>query len=345
MKADVVAITGSVGKTSVKDLAQSILSRARNVTASPRSYNAELGLALTLVNAPSTTDVMVLEMGARGPGQIAELCRIASPRIGVVTSVAASHLEGFGSIETIRATKAELVESLPADGHCVLNLDDENVARMRSGTKAATVMYSAGGDLSADIRATDVSMDDKLKTTFQLDTPWGSGQIVLGLHGIHNVENALGAAGAALVTGASFADVVGALQNARPSPNRMDLLERPDGVRIINDTYNANPKSTEAALRALARIPAKRRIAVLGVMAELGADSAELHRRVADLSMDLGILLIAIDTDEYEVAPVANHDAALAALEKYGLGEGDVVLVKGSRVAQLDRLVAMLVER
>lgn len=344
LKADVVAITGSVGKTSVKDLTKSMLSKAFDVVASPRSYNAELGVALTLVNTPRDTDVLVLEMGARGPGQIAELCRVAKPITGVVTSVAASHLEGFGSIETIRATKAELVESLPADGRCVLNFDDANVVRMRASTQATAVTYSASGNSGADITATDVSIDDELRTHFRLSSSWGSGDIALGLHGLHNVENALGAAGAALVTGASFEDVTAALEEARPSPNRMELADRSDGLKVINDTYNANPKSTEAALRALARVSGRRHVAVLGVMAELGKESATWHRYIADLSKELGVVLIPVGTGEYGVAGVSTHEEALAALDELGLGGDDVVLVKGSRVAQLDRLVTMILE-
>lgn len=338
----VVGITGSVGKTSLKDLLASVASTTFETTASIGSFNNELGVPLTLANAPDATACTVLEMGARGIGHIAELCAIGRPTVGVVTVVAGVHLEVFGSIDDVATGKGELVEALPASGTAVLNADDVRVAAMAARTDATVLTF---GQEAGEVRAVDVSLDEHLHPTFELRTPWGAADVRLAIAGRHQVVNALGAAAAGLALGVPLDQVVVGLGGARLSALRMDLTTAEAGYRVLNDSYNANPTSMAAALRSIDELPAARRFAVLGTMAELGPDEAAEHRAVAVLARELGIRLITVAQPWYEADPedaVADVDAARRRLHDLGLGDGDVVLVKASRSAGLDRLAAAL---
>jgi UDP-N-acetylmuramoyl-tripeptide--D-alanyl-D-alanine ligase len=337
----VVGITGSVGKTSVKDLLAGVLSRRRVTAASARSFNNELGVPLTLLDAPDDTEVAVVEMGARGIGHIALLCDIAAPTIGVVTRVAAAHTEEFGSLDAIAQAKGELVEALPVDGTAVLCAFDERVAAMAARTSARVVTFGAGGDVVAE----EVRLDDELRPRFHLRTPWGEvDDVELATRGLHQVDNALAAAAAALACGLDLPDVAAGLAEAQLSPWRMELGVAPGGGRVLNDAYNANPASTEAALHALAALPAARRVAVLGIMAELGDQGPAAHEAVAALAGALGVEVVAVAAPAYGEAAHVTHvpdlDAALAAVGP--LGRDDAVLVKGSRVAGLEALATRL---
>jgi UDP-N-acetylmuramoyl-tripeptide--D-alanyl-D-alanine ligase len=332
----IVGVTGSVGKTSVKDLLAAVLGRRLRTAASERSFNNELGVPLTLLNAPQGAEAVVVEMGARNAGHIDELCRIASPTIGIVTRVAAVHTEVFGTIEDVAAAKSELVAALPADGTAVLNAGDERVAAMAHRTPADVVTYGAGGQ----VHATDVVLDASLRGRFRLCSPWGEADVALGARGLHQVDNALAAAAAALVCGLSLDDVVAGLAGAVLSPWRMELARAASGAMVLNDAYNANPTSTAAALESLAALPAERRIAVLGVMAELGAIAEAEHAAIGALAARLGIRVVAVATSAYGGEEVADVEGARAVLGP--LGAGDAVLVKGSRVAGLERLAADL---
>jgi UDP-N-acetylmuramoyl-tripeptide--D-alanyl-D-alanine ligase len=336
-----IGITGSVGKTSTKDFLAMALARRWRVTANVKSFNNELGVPLTLANAEADTEVTVIEMGARGAGHIALLCDVARPSVGVVTAVAAVHTEEFGSIEAVASAKGELVEALPANGTAVLNADDHRVAAMAGRSQAAVLTYSADGRINADVIATDVQVSDDLRATFLLSSPWGSGRVTLAARGAHQVGNALAAAAAALRCDVDINEVVAALGLAVVSPWRMELHRTPAGAVIVNDAYNANPASMAAALRSLGSIPAQRRIAVVGEMAELGAFAALEHRAIAELAAALGVKLIAFGTERYDVEPVADLQAALEAVGP--LGAGDAVLVKASRVVGLERLVPLLI--
>lgn len=339
----VVGITGSVGKTSLKDLLASVASTTYETTASIGSFNNELGVPLTLLNAPDETECTILEMGARGIGHIAELCAIGRPTVGVVTVVAGVHLEAFGSIDDVATGKGELVESLPASGTAVLNADDVRVAAMASRTEATVLTFGQDG---GEVRAVDVSLDEHLHPTFELHTPWGNADVRLAIAGRHQVVNALGAAAAGLALGVPLDQVVVGLGGARLSALRMDLTTADAGYRVLNDSYNANPTSMAAALRSIDELPAQRRFAVLGTMAELGPDEAAEHRAIAVLAEELGIHLITVAQPWYEAAgddAVADVDAAVARLHDLGLGDGDVVLVKASRSAGLDRVASALV--
>jgi UDP-N-acetylmuramoyl-tripeptide--D-alanyl-D-alanine ligase len=334
----VVAITGSVGKTTVKDLVAGVLSTTYRTSASPRSFNNEIGVPLTLANAAEDAEALVVEMGARGAGHIAYLCEIAEPTIGVVTRVAEAHTEYFGGLEGVAAAKAELVESLPAAGTAVLNSDDRRVLRMRDGTRARVVLY--GMSPAAEVTARDVVLDELARARFRLVTPDGSADVRLALHGLHQVSNALAASAAALAADVPLRAVAAGLGEVAPPRSRMSLLSPRDGLLLVNDAYNANPTSVRAALEALAAIDGSRRVAVLGEMAELGAASAAGHRSVAEAAASLGIELIAYRTSSYGVAPVDSEEELLARLRPFR--RGDVILVKASLVVGLEALVDAL---
>jgi len=337
----VIGVTGSVGKTSVKDLIAAATAPSRTTAASLRSFNNELGVPLTLLEAADDTEVAVIEMGARGVGHVRELCAIARPTIGVVTAVALAHTEAFGAIDEVARTKGELVESLTADGTAVLNLGDERVAAMAGRTTAGVLTYGLD---RGDVRAEGVVLDDHLRPRFTLVTPWGGAEVLLAVRGRHNAENAAGAAAAALAAGADFDGVVAGLSDATLSPWRMELTVAPSGARVLNDAYNANPTSMLAALDALADMEADRHTAVLGPMAELGEHADPEHRRITQRAEALGVRIVAVDTDAYGPGTdvVTGVDGAVAALGD--LGPGDALLIKASRVAGLERLAHRLLD-
>lgn len=333
----VVGVTGSVGKTTVKDLLAAVFAADRLTAASERSFNNELGVPLTLLNAPDHSEAVVVEMGARGVGHIKDLCDVARPNVGVVTRVAAVHTELFGGLTEVAEAKGELVEALPGSGVAVLNAADERVASMARRTRADVVTFGEGGDVAAE----KVSLDDGLQPTFRLVSPWGSTEVTLGqARGVHMVENALAAAAAGLASEVPVATVAVALQQAKLSPWRMELLSVSAGGVVLNDAYNANPTSVAAALRSLAALPARRRVAVLGVMAELGDASETEHRAIGQLAAELGVEVVAVDVPAYGGTLVAGIDKAAAAVG--AVEEGVAVLVKGSRVAGLERLAQKL---
>ncbi len=334
----VVGVTGSVGKTSVKDLLAAALAARWCTAAGAGSFNNELGVPLTILGAPDRTEATVVEMGARGPGHITALCRIARPTVGIVTAVAAAHTEMFGSLDDVAAAKGELVEALPAGGVALLNLDDPRVAAMAGRTDARVVTFGRGP--GADVRAEGVVLDGDLRPRFRLRSPWGSADVDLAVRGAHMVDNALAAAAAALVCEVPVAGVAAALARADVSRWRMELVRLPSGARVLNDAYNANPASMTAALRALATLSARRRVAVLGLMAELGPGSDAEHTAIGNLARALGIEVVAVAVPAYGGTAVPDVAAAAAALGD--LREGDAVLLKGSRVAGLERLVDLL---
>ena len=333
----VVGITGSVGKTSTKDLLAAALARTYRVHASAKSFNNELGVPLTVLDTPDATEAVVVEMGARGRGHVASLCAVARPLVGVVTTVGLSHSEFFGTVEDVAVAKAELVEALPTHGTAVLNADAPLVAAMATRTDARVLTF---GLAAGDVRAEDVLLDDDLRPAFRLHTPWGDAGVQLAVRGHHQVGNALAAAAAALACGAGVDDVAAGLGDAALSPWRMELHRAPSGALILNDSYNANPLSMEAALRGLADLPARRRTAIVGIMAELGDVGPAEHARMGALAADLGIRVIAVNAPDYGAELV---DDAAGALERLGpLDEGDAVLVKASRAAGLEKLAGTL---
>jgi UDP-N-acetylmuramoyl-tripeptide--D-alanyl-D-alanine ligase len=350
----VVGVTGSSGKTSTKDLLAQLLGRVGPTVAPPGSFNNELGLPYTVLRATPDTRYLVLEYSARGIGHIRYLTGIATPRVAAVLNVGSAHLGEFGSREAIAAAKGELVEALPAGGVAVLNADDPLVAAMATRTPARVV--TVGHASGADVRAVDVALDELGRATFLLEAGGARRPVALQLVGAHHVGNALAAAAVALECGMGLDQIAAALGEARAiSRWRMELTERPDGVLVINDAYNANPESVRAALQSLAAVAATRAgrsVAVLGPMAELGPDAAGEHERVGALAAELGIArLVAVG----EQARSIQHGAALegswvgdsswvpdaeaaVALLRTELRPGDVVLVKASRAARLERV-------
>ncbi len=355
----VAGVTGSSGKTTTKDLLAGLLGLAGPTVAPPGSFNNELGLPLTVLRADAQTRFLVAEMGARGPGHIRYLCGIAPPRIGVVLNVGAAHAGEFGSREATAQAKGELVEALPVDGLAVLNADDPLVRAMSARTQARVLLTGTGP--GCDVRAEDVSLDDQARARFRLHTPSGSVAVRLGLHGAHQVGNALAAAAVALEVGLAPEQVAEGLA-ATPAASRwrMEVTERPDGIVIVNDAYNANPDSVRAALDALATIGggSRRTWAVLGEMLELGPDGERLHEQLGEHARALGIdRLVAVgagarpfqagfQSGSPSGSPsggdwVPDLATALETL-RAGLSADDVVLVKASRAVGLDRLAAQL---
>lgn len=336
----VVGITGSVGKTTTKDLVAAALRPSLRTHASLRSFNNELGVPLTLVNAPEDTAAAVVEMGARGLGHIAFLCQTVRPTIAVVTAVERVHTEMFGTIDEVATAKGELVAALPSAGTAVLNAANPRVAAMADRTDASVITVGVAG---ADLVAEQVTIDDELRARFTLRSPWGSLPVHLGVRGLHNVGNALLAIAVAGVAGADVERAVAALATPELSPWRMELVRTPAGARVINDAYNAGPASMTAAIRSLTALGATgRSVAVLGPMAELGPDEGVAHAAVAELAADLGLEVLAVAAPLY--GPAARHvsdiEEAISALGP--LGADDAVMVKGSRVAGLERLAAAL---
>ncbi|MGW5848543.1 UDP-N-acetylmuramoyl-tripeptide--D-alanyl-D-alanine ligase [Streptomyces sp. NPDC055254] len=365
---DVVALTGSAGKTSTKDLIAQVLQTHAPTVWTPGSLNNEIGLPLTALRATAETRHLVLEMGARGVGHIAYLTGLTPPRIGVVLNVGTAHIGEFGGREQIARAKGELVEALPAEaegGIAVLNADDPLVRAMSARTKARTVLFGEAED--AEVRATEVRLTPAGQPSFTLHTPTGCSDVTLRLYGEHHVSNALAAAAVAHVLGMSVEEIATALSGAGTlSRWRMEVTERADGVTIVNDAYNANPESMRAALRALAamggtaRANGGRTWAVLGPMAELGDASLAEHDAVGRLAVRLNVSkLVAVGGREAswlqlgaynegswgEESVVVSDAQAAVDLLRSELRPGDVVLVKASRSVGLERVALALLER
>ena len=343
-----VAITGSSGKTSTKDLMAQVLQGLGPTLAPEASYNSEVGLPLTVCRLTEDTAYLVAEMGASGAGHIAHLTQAAPPLVSVVLNVGSAHLGEFGSREAIGRAKSEIVAALPEGGLAVLNADDDVVSAMadvaaRAG--ARTVLVGLGP--RAQVRAERVSLDPLGRASFVLTAPGGVAQpVTLRLAGEHQVGNALAVAAVAAEWGMPWHDVAAALGAATPRSRwRMEVTERPDGVTVVNDAYNANPESMRAALRALAamRRDEGRTVAAVGGMLELGPDSDLEHERVGALAADLGVdeLVVVgpvagpaatayLDAGGSRATTLADRHEALTHLRET-LRPGDVVLLKSSR--------------
>ena len=349
----VVGITGSVGKTGTKDLTAAALAPRFAVHASPGSFNNEAGLPLTLLHAPDGADAVVLEMGARFPGNIAELCVIARPTVGVITRIGMAHAGLLGGPEGVARTKGELLEALDAQGLAVLDADDPFTPGLVARTSARVVTVSANP--GADLRAHAIELDDELRPTFLLETPWGSGSVRLAVRGAHQVTNAALAAAVGLAHGVPFPELAESLATVEPAPWRMEVSRAPSGALVIDDSYNANPSSTAAAVGALAQVNTTgRRIAVLGEMLELGDHSEEEHAALGRLVAERGIdVLVVVGAEAAPAAAAARaagsievHEvadaAAAGALVAPMVHDRDVVLVKGSRAVGLEAVARVL---
>ncbi|MFE1949025.1 UDP-N-acetylmuramoyl-tripeptide--D-alanyl-D-alanine ligase [Streptomyces sp. NPDC059524] len=362
--ATLVALTGSAGKTSTKDLIAQVLRRKAPTVFTPGSFNNEIGLPLTALSATDDTKFLVLEMGARGKGHIRYLTGLTPPRVGLVLNVGTAHIGEFGGREQIAEAKGELVEALPADGTAILNADDPLVRAMASRTRAKVLLFGEAAD--ADVRAENVRLTENGQPAFSLHTPTGCSEVTLRLYGEHHVSNALAAAAVAHDLGMSVEEIALALSEAGTlSRWRMEVTERPDGVTIVNDAYNANPESMRAALRALTAMGQARRAAggrtwaVLGQMAELGDESLAEHDAVGRLAVRLNVSkLVAVGGREAswlqlgaynegswgeESVHVSDAQAAIDLLRSE-LRPGDVVLVKASRSVGLESVAQALLD-
>jgi UDP-N-acetylmuramoyl-tripeptide--D-alanyl-D-alanine ligase len=334
----VVAITGSTGKTSVKDVCRAIL--PGHVHVSPENYNTEIGLPLAVLAAPEDTEALVLEMGMRGPGQIAELCAIATPDVGVITNVGPVHVELLGSVEAISAAKAEIIDGLTEGGTAVVPAD-AGVLQPHLERAPRLLRFGEGGD----VRATEV-VSEAGKTDAVVETPAGSHLFRLPFAEAHNLENALAAVAAGVALGMPLEAMAERAPGIVFSRLRGELVELPGNAILINDSYNANPISMRAALDHLASLPTDgRRVAVLGEMRELGPDAAAYHREIGTHARERGVeLLIGVGELGAEYAPDQRVDDAEAAADALAaaLRPGDAVLVKGSRAVGLERVAEKL---
>ena len=342
---DVIAMTGSVGKTTTKDLLLQIMSADGPTVAPKLSFNNEVGLPLTVLLADENTRHLVLEMGASGPGHITYLTGIVAPDVAIELCVGHAHVGGFGGFEGVAAAKAELIRGMRPGGPVILNTDDPNVEAMAPLASGEVIRFSASGNPRAEVRAQDVSVDAADRASFTLVTPAGTAQVSLKIVGRHHVANALAAAAGALTLGVDLATVVQVLSSARAlSPHRMDVHELViDGceLTLIDDSYNAILDSMRAGIAALSSIgKGGRKIAVLGEMLELGEDSQSLHEQVGAMIEACGVeTLIGLGADAHyylegaSAVPnrqVASDPADAARLALEFAGDGAVVLVKGS---------------
>ncbi|AEG44055.1 UDP-N-acetylmuramoyl-tripeptide--D-alanyl-D-alanine ligase [Isoptericola variabilis] len=361
----VVAVTGSVGKTTTKDLLGQLLAPAEGddpsaVVVPAGSFNNEVGLPLTVLRATPATRRLVLEMGADRPGNIAYLTRIAPPDVGIVLAVGSAHLGFFGDVETIARTKGEMAEGVVPGGTVALNADDVRVAAMAARAPEDAEVVTFGTIPAAAVRATDVEVDAG-RARFTLTAGGERAEVALRLVGAHHVTNALAAATAALRLGVPLGTVAERLSRATAlSPHRMAVTERPDGVTVVDDAYNANPDSMKAALRTLAVMAGRTRrsVAVLGEMRELGDEARVAHDEIGRLVVRLNIKqLVVVGDGAYHIHEgalqegswgeesvfVPDLDAARAVLGET-LRPGDVVLVKASNSTGLWRLADELAE-
>jgi UDP-N-acetylmuramoyl-tripeptide--D-alanyl-D-alanine ligase len=355
-----VALTGSQGKTSTKDLLAQVLAAAGTTVATAGSFNNELGLPLTVLRADAETEYLVLEMGARGIGHLTPLCEIAPPDVSLVLNVGKAHIGEFGTQEDIALAKGEIVEALRPDGVAVLNGDDPLVAAMASRTSARVLAF--GESATSDVRLAELELDELGRPRFDLVTTDATAHVELPLVGEHQAHNATAAAAVGLALGLSLEQVTGVLAEVRQASRwRMEVHERSDGVMVINDAYNANPDSMRAALKALAAVgrgrgSGSRTVAVLGEMRELGSSSRAEHDAVGRLAvrLDIGQLVVVGEQARpmhlgaclegswgEESVFVGDNEQALAWLREH-VRPGDVVLFKASRAAALETVAEAL---
>jgi UDP-N-acetylmuramoyl-tripeptide--D-alanyl-D-alanine ligase len=337
----VLAVTGSTGKTSTKDLLAGAL--GPGTWAAPHSYNNEVGVPLTVLGAPEDAESLVLEVGSRGKGHIAWLAPVVDPWVAVLTNVGVAHLETFGDLEAVTDAKWELMEALRPGGVGVIPAEDERLMRRELAAR-----MTFGVSPAADVAVEGVHLDDRARPSFHLRTPSGHGEVHLSLAGAHQALNAAAATAAALAVGRSLEEVVPGLEKASGSPWRMEVHS--GRFVVVNDAYNANPASMSSALETVAAL-AGRHVAVLGRMAELGSAAREEHLRIGRLVARLGYDALVVVGEDPGLADGAAGLARAAADLEQGwdllvdlIAPGDVVLVKGSRVVGLERLAERLVE-
>lgn len=337
----VVGITGSTGKTSVKDITKTLLPMRAH--ASPENFNTEIGLPLAILAAPPETEVLVLEMAMRGMGQIAELCEIAEPDIGVITNIGPVHLELLGTLDAIAEAKAEILRGLGPEGRAIVPADTEALEPHLSDDLEVTT-FGPGGD----VHVLESTVSGR-SANVRVGTPAGDQRFVLPFAESYNITNALAAIAVGVTLDLELEAMARRAADITFSRLRGEHLELPGGITLVNDCYNANPVSMHAALESLAEMPASgRRVAVLGGMAELGPDAATYHREIGAVARGLGIgPLVGVGDLARDYAPdewaADPHEAA--ELADRLVSDGDVVLVKGSRSVGLEHFTDELIGR
>lgn len=352
----IIAVAGSNGKTTVKEMLAAILTRAGKCLATAGNLNNELGVPLTLLRLDSTHRSAVVEVGANHPGEVAALAALINPRVGVITNAGAEHLEGFGSLEGVARAEGEMVAALGPEQIAVINADDQFATLWRGMTRARVVTFGFGPAASVRTREVSQLVDERgFTSTFNLESRAGGKTIELALAGRHNVLNALCAATAALAVGCTLSQVAAGLADVRAVGGRLQMRRTAQGAWLIDDSYNANPTSTLAAIEVLLQMP-NRHWMVLGDMAELGAHAEDSHREIGRVAAERGVErlfahgpLAALAADSFRAgasgaqnaACFDNTDALLQALAAK-LQPDVSLLVKGSRVNRLERVVAGL---
>jgi len=357
LKAQVIGVTGSSGKTSTKDLLAQVLENFGTTIAPPGSFNNEIGLPNTILSATSETEFLVLEMGMRGVGHIDYLCNIASPDIGVVLNVGSAHMELLGSRETIAEAKSELISSLKPTGVAILLADDPLVAAMQQ--KAPAHFLTFGESAKSDIRISDLHVDAHARPTFTVSHLHERHIVHLRLVGEHQALNAAAVIATCVGMGLEFSEVCSVIERVTNlSKWRMEVTELPNNITIVNDAYNANPESMRAGLKALKALSDGRRSwAVLGEMRELGADAASAHDEIGRLVVRLDVSrLLAVGPGAKLIQMAASHEGSWGDESEYvdsvdeavsvllaQLESGDVVFIKGSRAVGLERVAQALI--
>jgi UDP-N-acetylmuramoyl-tripeptide--D-alanyl-D-alanine ligase len=298
--------------------------------------NNDIGVPVTIINASDSCDALILEMGMRGLGEIARLCNVGHPQIGVITEVGDAHSERVGGIDGVVRAKAELVQALPSSGVAIVNSDSVNAMKTVHGVSARVMTF--GSSESAAVRWEIVTSDERGCCTVRFTVGDQSAVGVVPLPGVHMASNAASAVAVGITCGIGIAQCVDALSNVHSASQRMQWVAGRNGLRILDDSYNANPISVAAALRTAAETPAQKRYAVLGVMAEV-LNSDMVHQDIAALCRQLGIELLALETDLYGTTALSLSDIATTLAR---LDSNAVVLVKGSRVAATERVVQEL---
>ena len=359
----VVAVTGSSGKTTTKNILAQLLAASRRVVASPASFNNDIGVPLTLLTADAETDVLVVEIGTNAPGEIAALARVARPTGGIITNIGASHLEGLGSIEGVAREKGALFENVGPEGFCVLNVDSRHADELRTRARARVITFGVEGE--ADFNATD-PLFHAAGTTFRLwmREPGGGrsmdmGEVTSPLLGIHNVHNLLAGFAACHGLGVELDELLPSVVRLSGGRRRMERRELGE-LTLFDDTYNSNPESAGAAVRVLAGMrPAGRRVLVLADMLELGDSAPEAHHAIGRAVAESGVELLVLVGELVRATAAGALEGGMPSERVLHLGTpeqaqgdigdlvggGDICLIKGSRALGLERLVERLVER
>ena len=343
-----VAITGSSGKTTVKNMVRAVLAQRGTTLATEGNFNNEIGVPLTLLRLEPGVEFAVVEMGAARAGDIRWLCEIGQPTVALLLNAMAAHLEGFGSVEDVAAAKGEIFDGLGAGQFAIINADQPFAQQWRGRAAPATVL-DFGVLAPAAVSAREIQLHGVQGVSFIVSTPGGDCQVRLALPGAHNVGNALAATAVGLACGLDLAEIKAGLESVQPTGGRLALSTAPGGAVLIDDCYNANPGSVRAAIDLLASCPGRRTL-VLGAMLELGERSEQLHREIGTYAAAAGVDQFCGVGDPLRLAVAAfgaggrwfnDCDAAFAALAGEFAG-GDTVLVKGSRGARMEQLLHAL---